>query len=679
VTEATRELPLVRSVPAWGVLAGIVAVSAGLRFWAGARIPGLWIMPDEAIYASLGQSVYRSFELSIFGGPTGLYSLVYPLLNGLPLAYGDLERGYTILKGVQAVVLSLTAVPVYLWGRRLMAPGWALVAAALTLALPGLLYSGLVMTEVAFLPISVLAAWAMARALEEPTARRQAVVVGAIALAAATRLQAGVLVPVLLTALGLAAWFERDLRLVRRFVPTLAGVAVLALGWAVFRLHDGGPWTKLLGSYEAATSASWGALKIVRFVLYHLADVLLLVAAVPLCALVLLALEAALGREPAREARAFLAVAVASVVWFVLEVGVFASVHVDRLAERDLLALAPLGFLALGLWLDRGAPRRPVPTGVVALLALGALASLPIKRFSQAEALPDAFSIAPFFKLIERNPEYDPAPLLLVVAAAFLVAFALLPRRLLVVLPVGILAVLSVQSFTASREVAERARYDDEFLLGGRRDWIATALGDEPVALLYTGELYWNGIYQHRFWNPNISHVYYLYPTAVPGPIPQEPVTIAPDGLLVRSAGRFVPERYAVAPATTKLIGRPIAELPQYGIMQAGLILWRLSGDMKLSYTLSGVRPDGDLHEPGRIVANECAGGFFRITLIAKLSRRVEILVNGKPYRTLRFSSQTDTYSEDIPAVPEKQFRTCTLEVRPDSLLGSTHFEFLRP
>jgi hypothetical protein len=29
--------------------------------------------------------------------------------------------------------------------------------------------------------------------------------------------------------------------------------------------------------------------------------------------------------------------------------------------------------------------------------------------------------------------------------------------------------------------------------------------------------------------------------------------------------------------------------------------------------------------------------------------------------------------------VPQRQFRTCTLEVRPDSLLGSTHFEFLRP
>jgi hypothetical protein len=79
------------------------------------------------------------------------------------------------------------------------------------------------------------------------------------------------------------------------------------------------------------------------------------------------------------------------------------------------------------------------------------------------------------------------------------------------------------------------------------------------------------------------------------------------------------------------------------------------------------------------VIANECEGGYFRITLIAKASRRVDLLLNGKPYRTVRFTKDSDTYTEDIPAVPETQFRTCTLDVRPDSLLGSTQFEFLRP
>jgi hypothetical protein len=654
-----------------------VLVSALIRFWAGTRIPGLWIMPDEAVYASLGQSLYRSAELSIFGGSTGLYSLVYPLVNGLPLAYGDLERGYAILKALQAVVMSLAAVPVYLWGRRLTSERWALAAAALTLLLPGLLYSGLVMTEVAFLPVAVVAAWAMARALEEPTRARQALVVGAIGLAAATRLQALVFVPVFLTALALEVVFRRSLAPVRRFAPTLAGLAVVLFGWAVLRLHAGGPWTKLLGSYQAATSAPWDPVKIARFVVYHVADTMLLVGAVPLCALVLLAAHAFLGRERVPAVRAHVAVALSLVAWLVLEVGVFASAHVDRLAERDLLALAPVLFLSLGVWLQRGGTRPRILTLAVAVVAFLAFSAVPWQRFSAAAALPDAFSVAPLFKLIERDPDFDPRPLVLVVAALLLGGFALLPRRLLVAIPIAIAALLATGSVFATREVAERATYDDQYLLGGRRDWIERAV-DAPVGLLYTGELYWNGVYQQLFWNRNVSHVYFLYPTAVPGPIPQQAVTIGGDGLVARSGGLFIPERYIAAPATTKFIGDQIARLDQYGIQQAGLILWRIRGEVKLSYTVSGVRPDGDLHEPGRMIANECAGGYFRITLIAKASRRVELLLNGRHYRTLRFKSGRDTYSEDIPAVPQTDFRTCTLEVRPDSLLGSTHFEFLR-
>ena len=233
--------------------------------------------------------------------------------------------------------------------------------------------------------------------------------------------------------------------------------------------------------------------------------------------------------------------------------------------------------------------------------------------------MPDAFTIAPLFEIIERRPEFDPRPLVALVALALLAGFALLPRRALVALPVAIFALLVVASVSASREVGKRATYDDTFLLGGARDWVERKLGpDAQVAYLYTGELYWNGVYQHRFWNPNITRVYYLYPEAVPGPIPQEPVTVTQTGLLERSGGRFAPERYVVAPADTKFIGTEIAELKQYGILQPGLILWRLKDDMQLSYTVSGVRPDGDIHEPVRVVAHECEGGYFRITLIGK-------------------------------------------------------------
>jgi asparagine N-glycosylation enzyme membrane subunit Stt3 len=124
--------------------------------------------------------------------------------------------------------MSLTAVPVYLWTRSLARPAWALVAAALTVAVPGLAYSGLVMTEVAFYPALVLAAWALARALERPTLRRQSWLVAAAALAAMTRLQAFVLLPVFVTAVALKVILDRRPREALRLWPAAAGLGGLA-------------------------------------------------------------------------------------------------------------------------------------------------------------------------------------------------------------------------------------------------------------------------------------------------------------------------------------------------------------------------------------------------------------------------------------------------------------------
>src|SRR5439155_1451281 len=82
-----------------------------------------------------------------------------------------------------AVGMSLAAGPVYLWGRSLVSRRSALVAAALTVAAPGLTYSGLVMTEVLFYPLLVLAAWAAAEAIARPTLRTQGLLVLAVAAA----------------------------------------------------------------------------------------------------------------------------------------------------------------------------------------------------------------------------------------------------------------------------------------------------------------------------------------------------------------------------------------------------------------------------------------------------------------------------------------------------------------
>src|SRR5262249_47760795 len=159
---------------------------------------------------------------------------------------GDLARGYSLLKLLQAFVMSVAAIPVYLWARPLAGKGWALVAAACTLALPALAYSGLIMTEVEFLPTMALAAWAISRAVARPTLAAQALALGAVLLAAATRLQALVLGPAIVTAIVVHALLERDLRRALRLWPLVAGLVAIGAAWAAYTLSAGGPATDVL-------------------------------------------------------------------------------------------------------------------------------------------------------------------------------------------------------------------------------------------------------------------------------------------------------------------------------------------------------------------------------------------------------------------------------------------------
>ena len=191
----------VLGLPTWQLLVVLVGVSAAFRAAFAEAIPTPWIAPDELIYAELGRAFWRTGHLTLFGEPTRFVSFVSPVLAGLPLSLHDREMGYRLLQTLQAVVMSLAAVPTYLWARSFASRGWALVAAALALVPPSLAYSGLVMTEVAFYPAFVLATWAVWRALEEPRPRRQAWALAAIVLLCAVRLQGFVVGLAYLTAI----------------------------------------------------------------------------------------------------------------------------------------------------------------------------------------------------------------------------------------------------------------------------------------------------------------------------------------------------------------------------------------------------------------------------------------------------------------------------------------------
>ena len=123
-----------RRVPAWAWLAGIVVASTLFRWWYGRGMVAPFIMVDELIYSDLARSLAAGHGLEVRGEPY-LVSVIYPLvLAPVYVLFHSLPEAYVAVKVVNAVVMSLAAVPGYLLARRVVSPRGALVVAVLTVA-----------------------------------------------------------------------------------------------------------------------------------------------------------------------------------------------------------------------------------------------------------------------------------------------------------------------------------------------------------------------------------------------------------------------------------------------------------------------------------------------------------------------------------------------------------------
>jgi len=303
-------------------------------------------------------------------------------------------------------------------------------------------------------------------------------------------------------------------------------------------------------------------------------------ALLPVVAVVLMLVEAATGRERSNAVNAYLAVTVSLCLGFVAEVGLFTSRLLGRLAERNLLALAPVVFVGFAVWLDRGLPRRKVPTAVVSLGALGLLLYMPWDRFVTAAAEPDAFSVIPLYRLRVNYPGLDTRLVVVLGAIELLAMAAFVPRRRAWILPLAVFALLAGASISATDIVSHQARLFREVMVGPDRRWI-----DEhapgPVAYVYTGELGWSGgapVWTNLFWNRRLRAVYDLGAEPAVGPLPQKKVVPDGQGRLRLEDGSTIDTRYVVAVGGLKLVGTVIADS-----RPAPLALWKIEPPLRLA------------------------------------------------------------------------------------------------
>jgi 4-amino-4-deoxy-L-arabinose transferase-like glycosyltransferase len=603
-----------RAIPAWGWLGGIIVLSFALRAWLARGMVAPFIMVDELIYAELARSIAEEGELLVRNVPASGYSIVYPLLiSPAYLFFDDLVDAYGAVKTINALVMSLAAVPAYLLARRVLGEGLALVSAVFSVALPSLVYTGTVMTENAFYPVFLVACLLILLVLERPTRRRQLALLVALGLAYATRVQAVALVPALLTAPVLLGLLRGGVRAaVRPLLPLYAIVAGGSLLVLAGQLVRGRSLYDLLGAYAAVGDRSYDVAEVFRYLLYHWAELVLYLGVVPVAATIVLVGGA---RSLDAAAQAYLAVALAASFWLVLVVAVFASANAFRIQERNVFVVAPLFLVALLVWVDRGAPRpRALSAGAAAVSALSTLA-IPFERFIDTSAISDTLMLLPWWSVQDTTGLEWVAEIVFALALAAALAFLLVPRRYALVLPLLVLAYYAVtfKPIWSGSHGLEQASAGALFqgLRGAPRDWIDDAVppGAE-VTVLWRGRPDRFVVNQNEFFNAAVGQVLYTS-SPTPGGIGEKRVSIDDVDGLVLNMGRAVRVPYLMSDGAFAPDGEELAR-----DVALGTTLWRVDGSLISTTKVDGLYPNDSWSGPEVTwTKRRCRGGALTVSL----------------------------------------------------------------
>jgi hypothetical protein len=603
--EAVRS-PARAAVAAFALL---LLASLAVRIWLTGQITTPWIMIDELVYAEMAKSFAESGDFLVRGAPVAINNVVYPAAIAPAWFVHPMTTTYAVAKAINVVVMTSAAIPLYLWARRLVAPGYALVAVALTLVMPSFIYTGMLMTENAFLPAFVLAAFSFALVLERPTLVRQIGAFAAILLSVGIRYQGLVLLLVLPTAILLKVLLElrverrpqpllfaaRELRRYWISLALLAGAVLFYVGLQVARGHA---LKAGLGSYGAVVGKGYTFDAARHWVLLHFAELGFSVGMLPASAfLLLLALAFVRGGTRTEAERGFIAVTAAAVPWIVVEVAVFASRFSLRVEDRYMFFLAPLLFLALVLWLDRGLPRPPLLALVAGVVPAALLFALPLGSLLNVSIYSDTFGLIPLLRLANGISGGIPEArkLMLVGGAVAAAGFVLWPRRGRpdLVFPAAVGAFLVLASYPivgALRDYAQNLR--DTAGLRERPSWIDSRIGTAGDAsfLLGTTSETWPetlSLWQQEFWNRSLGDVYNLS-TPEPAGGPETPVQVASTNGVITSklTGAPVRTRYVVSNLSFGLDGKLLAADPPFA-------LYRTPGLLRVAEARIGIYGDG--------------------------------------------------------------------------------------
>ena len=599
---------------AFRILACLIGISFAARLVAGWSRATPNYFPDEYLYAELARSLLESGRPAVRGVEIGFPALLQPVLTAPTWLVGDVVVSYRLTQALGALAMSLVALPVFALSRKLdIGRPLALAAAALSLAVPDLLFASWVMAEPFAYPLFVGVVLAGTVALSEPSRRHGLLLVALVALAAFARAQFAILPLCFVAAVFLVGLRERRLRFVLREQAFPLG-AFAGVGLAVALIGVG----RVLGLYRSALDGRADPVELLERVGTN-ALVLAYASGWILVPGALLGLALVLGRPRSRAELAFGAIFLTTAVALLLEAGLAGAV--ENAQERYVFYVIPLAAIAFCLYASRGWPARTSLALITSLLIV-ASSQVPLAGLTAAEGKTQSPFLLAAFRFEEVLGSPGSGSLTVALAAAILgIAVIVLSARptlatsvaLTVALTASVAASAGAVAFDNRNSASVRAAF-----LPVERSWVDRA-GFDDVTLVRAPEGLRTEALEQLFWNPSVDRVVLLPGAEEVDHFRSSSLTLGNDGSL-RSEGRPL-----AGPVLVDGYGGTIvlAEADRIASSQS-FTLWRPHGTARMSLYMAGRYSDGWVAGAGRLFLwPERTGG--------SIERRVSLTLTAPP------------------------------------------------
>lgn len=149
-------------------------LSGFVRSQLAANVRSFRFINDEMLYWNMAHSLWQQGRLLYHGVPITFVNLLYPLFLAPLTAIGDVAEAFAASKILGSLLISSAVFPAYLIGRRLLKGRfWPLCLALISLLVPEMIFSALMLTEVVFYPLALWFCYLVVRYLDVDTANHR--------------------------------------------------------------------------------------------------------------------------------------------------------------------------------------------------------------------------------------------------------------------------------------------------------------------------------------------------------------------------------------------------------------------------------------------------------------------------------------------------------------------------